>query len=114
MKSVLKFQSMKNQGILNFNNLSGILKCASNTGELTYHLTNSVQHPGCLSSYSCGSCLFRLIVKFYRDPSHVNLCFFVTIPYFCLQGVYKPRIRCYDTSELCMKFERCLDSESKL
>lgn len=40
--------------------------------------------------------------------------FFVTIPYFCLQGVYKPRIRCYDTSELCMKFERCLDSESKL
>lgn len=26
-------------------------------------------------------------------------------------GVYKPRIRCYETSELCMKFERCLDSE---
>lgn len=30
----------------------------------------------------------------------------------CL-GVYKPRVRCYETSELCMKFERCLDSESK-
>lgn len=28
-------------------------------------------------------------------------------------GVYKPRVRCYETSELCMKFERCLDSESK-
>ena len=31
-----------------------------------------------------------------------------------LAGVYKPRVRCYETSELCMKFERCLDSESKL
>ena len=37
------------------------------------------------------------------------------IPFqFCfLIGVYKPRVRCYETSELCMKFERCLDSESK-
>ena len=65
----------KPRPFFNFNNLSGILKCASNTGELTYLLTSSVQHPGCLSSYSCGSCLFRLIVKFYRDPCHVNLCF---------------------------------------
>ena len=32
---------------------------------------------------------------------------------FFLIGVYKPRVRCYETSELCMKFERCLDSESK-
>ena len=32
---------------------------------------------------------------------------------FFLIGVYKPRVRCYETSELCMKFERCLDSESE-
>ena len=33
--------------------------------------------------------------------------------WFFFLGVYKPRVRCYETSELCMKFERCLDSESK-
>ena len=26
-------------------------------------------------------------------------------------GVYKPRVRCYDVSQLSMKFERCMDSE---
>lgn len=26
-------------------------------------------------------------------------------------GVYKPRVRCFDTKELSMKFERCFDSE---
>ena len=38
---------------------------------------------------------------------------------FCLlfpsvSGTYKPRIRCYDTYHLSLKFERCLDSEGKL
>ena len=27
-------------------------------------------------------------------------------------GIYKPRIRCYDVSNLSMKFERCLDAEA--
>lgn len=30
-----------------------------------------------------------------------------------LQGTYKPRIRCYDTYQLSLKFERCLDSDGK-
>ena len=29
-------------------------------------------------------------------------------------GVYKPRVRCYETSQFSMKFERCLDSEGKV
>ena len=31
---------------------------------------------------------------------------------FC-EGVYKPRVRCYDVNQLSMKFERCMDSEGK-
>ena len=27
-------------------------------------------------------------------------------------GIYKPRIRCYDVSNLSMKFERCHDAEA--
>lgn len=30
-----------------------------------------------------------------------------------LTGTYKPRVRCYDTYQLSLKFERCLDSEGK-
>ena len=31
---------------------------------------------------------------------------------FCLAtGVYKPIVKCYDLENLCLKFERCLDSE---
>lgn len=26
-------------------------------------------------------------------------------------GVYKPRVRCYDLTQLAMKFERCVDAE---
>uniref|UniRef100_A0A2K5K301 Uncharacterized protein n=1 Tax=Colobus angolensis palliatus TaxID=336983 RepID=A0A2K5K301_COLAP len=29
-------------------------------------------------------------------------------------GTYKPRVRCYDTYQLSLKFERCLDSESEV
>ena len=31
--------------------------------------------------------------------------------YIVTTGVYKPRMRCYDTKDLSMKFERCFDSE---
>ena len=31
--------------------------------------------------------------------------------YIVITGTYKPRIRCYDTNQLAMKFERCFDSE---
>ena len=27
------------------------------------------------------------------------------------KGVYKPRVKCYDVSQMSMKFERCMDSE---
>lgn len=30
---------------------------------------------------------------------------------FFILGTYKPRIRCYDTYQLSLKFERCLDSD---
>ena len=32
---------------------------------------------------------------------------------FYTQGCYKPRVRCYDLLQMSMKFERCLDSDSK-
>ena len=34
--------------------------------------------------------------------------------YILSAGVYKPRVRCYDTTQLSMKFERCLDSDGML
>lgn len=33
--------------------------------------------------------------------------------FFFVLGTYKPRIRCYDTYQLSLKFERCLDSDGK-
>lgn len=38
-----------------------------------------------------------------------SVCFFN----FIFSGTYKPRIRCYDTYQLSLKFERCLDSDGK-
>lgn len=38
--------------------------------------------------------------------------FFIFCVFFNL-GTYKPRIRCYDTHQLSLKFERCLDSDGK-
>jgi ribosome biogenesis protein ENP2 len=32
--------------------------------------------------------------------------------YILATGIYKPRIKCYDVSNLAMKFERCFDSEA--
>ena len=34
--------------------------------------------------------------------------------YLLTAGVYKPRVRCYDFTQLLMKFERCLDSEGEV
>lgn len=31
--------------------------------------------------------------------------------YVLSTGIYKPRVRCYETDNLSMKFERCFDSE---
>jgi ribosome biogenesis protein ENP2 len=31
--------------------------------------------------------------------------------YILASGAYKPRVRCYDTAEMSMKFERCMDAE---
>jgi len=35
----------------------------------------------------------------------------VIITIIVFLGVYKPRVRCYETSQLSLKFERCFDSE---
>ena len=52
----------------------------------------------------------------------MSCCFFWTerllTPHRCFCGLfhlgtYKPRIRCYDTHQLSLKFERCLDSDGK-
>lgn len=39
---------------------------------------------------------------------------FLCVCFPLFSGTYKPRIRCYDTYQLSLKFERCLDSDSKL
>lgn len=31
--------------------------------------------------------------------------------YYDIAGIYKPRVRCYDVSQMSMKFERCMDAE---
>lgn len=31
--------------------------------------------------------------------------------YLVITGTYKPRVRCYDTAQLALKFERCFDNE---
>lgn len=31
--------------------------------------------------------------------------------YILATGIYKPRLKCYEVSNLSLKFERCLDSE---
>lgn len=31
--------------------------------------------------------------------------------YIFATGIYKPRLKCFDTNELSLKFERCFDSE---
>lgn len=53
----------------------------------------------------------ELLQDFEMPIASTNVCVSADKQYIMASGVYKPRIRCYETSELCMKFERCLDSE---
>lgn len=53
----------------------------------------------------------ELLQDFEMPIASTNVRVSADKQYIMASGVYKPRIRCYDTSELCMKFERCLDSE---
>lgn len=48
------------------------------------------------------------LLRMYQWPSSAHIFF----PWY-LSGTYKPRIRCYDTYQLSLKFERCLDSDGK-
>lgn len=59
------------------------------------------QHCLCLSWAVMDQCTL-----FVSDPP-------VLFSFPSVSGTYKPRIRCYDTYHLSLKFERCLDSESK-
>lgn len=53
----------------------------------------------------------ELLQDFEMPIASTNVCVSADKQYIMASGVYKPRVRCYETSELCMKFERCLDSE---
>lgn len=53
----------------------------------------------------------ELIQDFEMPIASTGVCVSADKQYLMASGVYKPRVRCYETSELCMKFERCLDSE---
>lgn len=53
----------------------------------------------------------ELLQDFEMPVASSNVCVSADKQYIMASGVYKPRVRCYETSELCMKFERCLDSE---
>jgi len=55
----------------------------------------------------------ELLQDFEMPIASTNVCVSADKQYIMASGVYKPRVRCYETSELCMKFERCLDSESE-
>lgn len=52
------------------------------------------------------------LIQDFKMPTATNV---VTLTpdtqYIFTAGVYKPRICCYDTSQLSMKFERCVDNE---
>ena len=52
------------------------------------------------------------LIQDFKMPTATNV---VTLTpdsqYIFAAGVYKPRVRCYDTSQLSMKFERCIDNE---
>ena len=47
----------------------------------------------------------------HQEGSHFIFCLCFYLPF--ISGTYKPRIRCYDTYQLSLKFERCVDSDSK-
>nr|XP_033795184.1 nucleolar protein 10 isoform X1 [Geotrypetes seraphini] len=53
----------------------------------------------------------ELIQDFDMPTVSTNLKVSRNGQYILATGTYKPRIRCYDTYQLSLKFERCLDSE---
>ncbi|XP_029451751.1 nucleolar protein 10 [Rhinatrema bivittatum] len=53
----------------------------------------------------------ELIQDFDMPTVSTNLKVSRNGQYILAAGTYKPRIRCYDTYQLSLKFERCLDSE---
>lgn len=75
----------------------------------------------CLCMYVCA----RVYARVYACVCmHACMCLCAcvcTVPHptrwqcsekcFSAAGVYKPRVRCYDVTQLSMKFERCVDSE---
>ena len=73
------------------------------TDNVLYRKTTSVVTQVCNCTFTS---IFTSNIYSYLFMNTLSFNFF-------LIGVYKPRVRCYETSELCMKFERCLDSESE-
>ncbi|KXJ07855.1 Nucleolar protein 10 [Exaiptasia diaphana] len=53
----------------------------------------------------------ELIQEFEMPTASTNILVSADKEYVMATGVYKPRVRCYETSQLSMKFERCFDSE---
>ncbi|EDO37775.1 predicted protein [Nematostella vectensis] len=53
----------------------------------------------------------ELIQDFEMPTASTNIQVSADNQYVMATGVYKPRVRCYDTTQLSLKFERCLDSD---
>ncbi|XP_031569630.1 nucleolar protein 10-like [Actinia tenebrosa] len=53
----------------------------------------------------------ELIQEFEMPTASTNIQVSSDKEYIMATGVYKPRVRCFETSQLSMKFERCLDSD---
>ncbi|ELW72033.1 Nucleolar protein 10 [Tupaia chinensis] len=57
----------------------------------------------------------RRRIELIQDFEMPTVCTTVKVSkdgqYILATGTYKPRVRCYDTYQLSLKFERCLDSE---
>uniref|UniRef100_A0A2K5QTC6 Nucleolar protein 10 n=1 Tax=Cebus imitator TaxID=2715852 RepID=A0A2K5QTC6_CEBIM len=68
-------------------------------------------------SLSCGKSLpeVRRRIELIQDFEMPTVCTTIKVSkdgqYILATGTYKPRVRCYDTYQLSLKFERCLDSE---
>ena len=54
----------------------------------------------------------ELIQDFTMPTASTNIVVSKDKNYILASGVYKPRIKCYDVSQLSLKFERCFDSDA--
>lgn len=54
----------------------------------------------------------ELIQDFTMPTASTNIVVSKDKNYILASGVYKPRIKCYDVSQLSIKFERCFDSDA--